>query len=157
MCSVVFFFRLDFEAVATADMYMRLHVMLCFVLCSSNCRKINLCRSCLRCSYPPCSGCGLNGTWESKRKDLKEVLWFCRKCFGQAAETKQQHPPCSGCGANKPRKQRNSAHALMIQIRILRGTDIHRHIFINICICTQCDQTEVSGLGLLWRGVAQEQ
>ena len=34
-----FFSRLDFEAVATGDMYMRLHVMSCFVLCSSNCRK----------------------------------------------------------------------------------------------------------------------
>ena len=42
------FFRFDFEAVATADMYMRLHVMACFVLCSPNCRKINLGRSCLR-------------------------------------------------------------------------------------------------------------
>jgi hypothetical protein len=33
------FFRFDFEAVATADIYMRLHVMACFVLCSPNCRN----------------------------------------------------------------------------------------------------------------------
>ena len=44
---------------------------------------------CDSCSYPPCSGCGLERTRDNKKQDFKEKMWFCRKCFWQAAETKQ--------------------------------------------------------------------
>jgi len=57
---------------------------------------------CDSCSYPPCSGCGLERTRDNKKNDFKEKMWFCRKCWWQAAKTKQQHPPCSTCGAKKP-------------------------------------------------------
>ena len=77
---------------------------------------------CEWCSYPPCSGCGLKRTRDSKRESLKAVLWFCKQCKDQAAETERQHPPCSSCGAKKPRKQWNAEHAY----KVWRCTDCWR-------------------------------
>ena len=66
---------------------------------------------CEWCLYPPCAGCGLKRTRGQKRKDIQLELWFCRKCFGQAAEkTEQQHPPCSGCGVKKRQSLQKSLH-----------------------------------------------
>ena len=57
---------------------------------------------CEWCLYPPCVGCGLRRTTETKRAKLMYHLWFCQTCWGaEVKETTQEHPPCSGCGMKK--------------------------------------------------------